>query len=93
MSDIEAKKMLKAYQCNDSDIYAAESEEGAIEVYREYTGDDFAEGYPSELTAEELDKEIPEIDENDARTGGITSIRKLLSEHGAEPSPLCTDIC
>jgi len=85
--------MLKAYRCTDSDIYAAKSEEGAKSVYREYTGDDCADGYPIELSAEELDTEIPEFDENDVRTGGATTIRKLLSEHGVEPDLLCTDIC
>lgn len=77
--------MLKAFQCDDNDLYAAESAEQAAELYRDHVGEDPDEGYPRELTDAELDAEQPEFDENECQTGGKTSVRQMLTEHGAEP--------
>ncbi|NMW26248.1 hypothetical protein HFP05_18330 [Rhodanobacter denitrificans] len=77
--------MLKAYYCDDMDLYAAESAEQAAQVYEEHTNDRPDEGYPRELTDAELDAPQPEFDENEERTGGTTSIRQMLAEHGDEP--------
>lgn len=76
---------LKVYQCDDSDLYAAISAEQAAELYRDMTGDDPEDGYPRELSDAELDAPQPEFDENEQRTGGTTTIRQMLAEHGSEP--------
>lgn len=77
--------MLKVYQCDDSDLYAAESAEQAAELYKDMTGEKPDDGYPRELTDEELDAPQPEFDENENRTGGTTSVRQMLAEHGDGP--------
>ncbi len=77
--------MLKVYACDDSDLYAAESAEQARLLYLGQTGEEPEDGYPRELTDEELDAPQPEFDENEARTGGTTSVRQMLAEHGDEP--------
>jgi hypothetical protein len=76
---------LKAYACDDCDLYAADSAEQAAQLYREHTGDLPDDGYPRELDDAELDAEQPEFDENEQRTGGTTSVRQMLAEHGDEP--------
>lgn len=80
-------KTMKVYQCDDSDLYAAISAKQAAELYRDMTDEepDADDGYPRELTDAELDAEQPEFDENENKTGGVTSIRKMLAEHGNEP--------
>lgn len=77
--------MLKAFSCDDSDLYAAENAEQAERVYEEMTGEHCAEGYPQELSDAELDVPYPEFDENEQQTGGTTSIRQMLVEHGDAP--------
>lgn len=79
--------MLKAYWCDECDLYAAESAEQAAELWRDMVGADesLEEGYPRELTDQELDALQPEFDEDERRTGGTTSIRRMLAEHGDEP--------
>lgn len=83
-------KTMKVYQCSDYDWFAAESAEQAADLYLAMTGDDEpGDEYPRELTDAELDKEYPEFDENEQQTGGTTSIRKMLDEHGSDPGWLC----
>jgi len=77
--------MLKAFACDDSDLYAAENADQAEQLYVEHVGEPCEEGYPRELTDAELDAEQPEFDENEERTGGTTSVRQMLVEHGDEP--------
>lgn len=77
--------MLKAYYCDDCDIYAAKSAEQASQLYEEMVGGPPDEDYPRELTDAELDAPQPEFNEDEQRTGGVTSIRQMLSEHGDEP--------
>jgi hypothetical protein len=79
--------MLKAYWCDECDLYAAESAQQAASLWREAVGEDepLDEGYPRELTDKELDAPQPEFDEDERRTGGTTSIRRMLAEHGDEP--------
>lgn len=84
--------MLKAFACNDSDIYAAESIEQAIQVYRDQVGEDepMEDGYPIELVDEDLDKEYQDFDEDERPIEGQTiTIRRMLAEHGTEPGYLC----
>lgn len=83
--------MLKAFQCDDSDVYAAHDAAEAERLWREHTGGDdpIEDGYPRELTDEELDKPQPEFDENECRTGGWTSVREFLDEFGDQPGWLC----
>ena len=59
--------------------------EQAEQLYREHVGDPCDEGYPRELTDVELDQAQPEFDENEERTGGTTSVRQMLAEHGDDP--------
>lgn len=76
---------LKVYACDDCDLYAAESIEQAAQLYREQVGDDPGDGYPRELDDAELDAPQPEFDEDEQLTGGTTSVRQMLAEHGDEP--------
>lgn len=76
---------LKAFACDEYDLYAAESAEQAAALYKEATGEQPEDGYPRELTDAELDALQPEFDENERRTGNITSVRQMLAEHGNEP--------
>lgn len=77
--------MLKAFYVNDEELWCANSAEEAAADYLEETGEHCEDGYPRELTDAELDAEQPEFDENEERTGGTTSVRKMLEEHGDEP--------
>lgn len=78
--------MLKAYACDDSDLYAAESAEQARLLYIGQTGEEPEDGYPRELTDEELDKRQPAFDEDERQIEGeTTSVREMLAEHGNEP--------
>ena len=84
--------MLKAYQCDDGDVYAANDAEEAKRLWRELVGGDEAmdEDYPRELDAAELDKRYPAFDEDERPIDGqTTSVRKMLEEHGNEPGWLC----
>lgn len=78
--------MLKAYACNDSDLYAAASLEQAAKVYEEHVGEPPDDGYPVELTDADMDKRYPAFDENENPIEGqTTSVREMLVEHGDEP--------
>lgn len=78
--------MLKAYACDDSDIYAAESAEQAAKLYEDITGEQPDDGYPTELTDKDLDKRYPAFDEDERPIEGqTTSVREMLAEHGDEP--------
>jgi hypothetical protein len=82
---------LKAFWVGDMDIYAAESAEQALRLANEQHGgefDTFDEDDVSEVTAERLDKVIPEFDENEAPTGETTTLRKWL-EQAVIPDWLC----
>ena len=84
--------MLKAYHCDDSDVYAAESAEQAAQLWREHVGGDepMEEDYPRELDDAELDKRYPAFDEDERPIEGkTTSVREMLEEHGSEPGWLC----
>jgi len=76
---------LKAYEVDDQPtIYAATSAEHARALYCLDTGTELEEGYPREITGEELDAEIPDLDENENPNGRMTSIREML---GAQVDP------
>lgn len=78
--------MLKAYKCSDSEIYAAESLQQAAVIYKDHCGGDPDDGYPEELTDEQLDHKYPAFDEDERPIEGeTTSIRQMLSEHGDQP--------
>lgn len=84
--------MLKAYQCDDSDVYAAKSAEQAAQLCRVQVGGDepMDDGYPRELTEEELDVRYQAFDEDERPIEGeTTSVREILAEHGNEPGCLC----
>lgn len=84
--------MLKAYYCDETELFAAENVEQAEQLYAEIVGERTQEGYPRELTDAELDEIQPEFDENEERTGNATSIRQMLAEHGDEPGWLAGGI-
>lgn len=81
---------LKAFQCDESDVYAAHDAEEAKRLWHDTIGADeeMEEGYPRELTDKELDEPQPEFDENEVRTGEWTSVREFL-EQASEPGWLC----
>jgi hypothetical protein len=79
---------LKAYQCDDSDLYAARDAEEAKRLWHENVGDDetMDDEYPHELTDDELDHRYPEFDEDERPIPGETiSVREMLAQHGTEP--------
>lgn len=71
---------LKAFQMDDMTWYSANSAEEAVAVYKADTGEDVDDGYPTEVTDAQLDQEIPEYDENEERTGRMTTMRAFLDE-------------
>lgn len=79
---------LKAYQCDDYDLYAARDAEEAKRLWHEQCGHDdpMEDGYPRELSDAELDRRQPAFDEDGTLIEGeTTSIREMLAEHGDEP--------
>lgn len=76
---------LKVFACSDCDLFAAENSEQASRLYEEMTGEKPIDGYPTALTDADLDAPTPEFDEDENRTGAMTSIRRMLAEHGDEP--------
>lgn len=79
--------VLKAFQCDDSDLYAARDAAEAERLWHEQCGDDpLDEGYPRELTDAELDVRHQAFDEDERPIDGETiSVREMLAEHGSEP--------
>ena len=72
--------MVKAFYVSECELWAAETAEQAKQDYERETGEECIDGYPQELTDAELDAELPEFDEDEAQTGGKTSVRQMLSE-------------
>jgi hypothetical protein len=82
---------LKAFACDDTELYAAASAEQAAELYKVDYGEGCDGGSPRELTDAELDKRHPAFDENERPIEGQTrSVREMLAEHGSEPGWLAT---
>lgn len=82
---------LKAFAVGEMDIYAAESVEQALKLANGDSGDGitfYERDDVIEIVDEDLDKEYPELDENEFPTGGMTSIRIWLSE-AVTPGWLC----
>lgn len=73
---------LKAFQVDDCTWYAAETAEQAAQLYKDDTGEACDEGYPSEVSDEQLDKPIPEMDEDERMTGNMTTMRAFLDGPG-----------
>lgn len=76
--------MLKAFEFDDGDLYAAENPEQASRLYSENVGYEPCDT-PRELTDIELDATQPSFDENGDPDGGTTSVRQMLAEFGNEP--------
>lgn len=76
--------MLKVFAIGEDDLYAAESAKQAAQLWKDQTGDECDEE-PRELDDAELDAPQPEFDEDERQTGGTTSVRQMLAEHGDEP--------
>ncbi len=75
---------LKAYAVGDSDVYAAESAEQALQLANDISGSEDEPVFRMDdvilLTDADLDKEYPEFDEDEVATGGTTTIRHWLNE-------------
>lgn len=75
---------MKLWQVGDSDWMVARTGEEAIAAYKDLVGfddDDIEEGYPAEMDAAYLDREVPEYDEDERKTGRMVTARKYLDEH------------
>ena len=82
-------KIMKVYLFDDCSLYAAESMELAVTLYKECVDKELAEGCPRELTESELNARYPKFDENENPVEGQTiSILEMLAEHGDEPGLL-----
>jgi len=76
---------VKAYEMDDEPtIYAAHDADAAAMIYILDGGEEPQDGYPRELTDEELDRERPDYDEDERQTGETTTIRRWL-EVATEP--------
>ena len=69
---------LKIFATDDTTWYAAEDAEHAATLYLQDTGDPCEDGYPRELTDDELDAKVPEVDEDELPTGEMTTPREWL---------------
>ena len=76
---------------DDPTFYAAGSAEEAATLYKRDTGmePEQEEGYPRQLTEEELDKERPTADEDERITGETSTLRAMVDDQ-LEPGYLCT---
>lgn len=81
---------LKAFQCDETELFAAVSADQAAELYEDWTGEAPQAPYPTELTDAQLDEPIPALDEDECETGEMTSIRQFLVEYGDEPGWLAS---
>ncbi|MBZ0297410.1 MAG: hypothetical protein K8L99_32920 [Anaerolineae bacterium] len=80
---------MKAYEMDDEPtIYAANDDVAAAMLYILDCGEEPQEGYPRELTDEELDRQRPDYDEDERPTGEMTNIRSWL-DAATEPGYLC----
>jgi hypothetical protein len=84
--------MLKAYQCDDRDVYAANDAQEAKRLWHETVGEDeeMDDEFPHELPPEALLIRYPAFDENERPIEGQTiSVAEMLVEHGDTPGWLC----
>lgn len=75
---------MKVWQVSDQDWMVALTGEAAIAEFKDMNGfddDDIDDGYPLEMDDEYLDREVPEYDEDERKTGRIVTARKYLDEH------------
>lgn len=79
---------LKAFYVDDMPtIYAAATAEEAARLYEFDSGEACEDGYPYLVTDTELDKPVPETDEDEQPTGVMTTMRAWLAD--ATPGHLC----
>lgn len=79
----QSNSTLKAFRMEpgeEAPVYAATDADEAARRWFADDGIQVGPGFPEEITAEELDVEFPEFDENECPTGRVTSIRKILAE-------------
>jgi len=84
---------MNVYEMDDDPtFYAAATVEEAATLYKRDTGLDpeQEEGYPRQLTEEELDAERPTADEDERLTGEKSTLRAMVNAQGVEPGYLCT---
>ena len=80
---------MHAYEMDDEPtIYAADSAWDAARGYVADSGERLEAGYPRLLTPAELDREMPDFDEDERPTGETTTIRRML-EDAKGPGYLC----
>lgn len=79
---------LKAFYVDDMPtIYAAATAEEAARLHEFDLGEPCEDGYPYLVTDAELDKPVPETDEDEQPTGVMTTMRAWLAD--ATPGHLC----
>lgn len=78
-----AVSALKAFELHE-ELYAAETAEQARSLHVAMCGDEDSDE-ARELSEAELDAPQPEFGEDEQPTGGTTTIRQMLAEHGDEP--------
>jgi hypothetical protein len=74
------RKPMRAFQVSDCEWWAAVDESACRADYKDTTGEDVDDDAFRELTDAELDKEIPETDEDERPTGNMTTMRAFLDE-------------
>lgn len=71
---------LKAFQCSDCDWYAAKDATHASDLHFDLCGELPEDPYPVEVSDEELDREVPDFNEDGEPTGEMTTMRRWLAE-------------
>ena len=71
---------MKAFWMDEETVWAAETLDDAKIDYATETGEVADDDFVREVTDEELDRPMPETDEDEMPTGVMTTLRRYLDE-------------
>lgn len=74
------KPPTKAFQLTEDEIWAADSLDEAVDDYVATMGEQPDLELVCELSEDDLDRPIPEYDEDELQTGNMTSLRNYLAK-------------
>lgn len=81
---------MKAFWMDEETVWAADTLDDAKIDYATETGEVADEDFVRELSDEELDRLIPETDEDERPTGAMTTLRRYLDEMKVPGFLACT---
>lgn len=76
---------MKAFQVDDETIFAANDASHAAQLYQDWCGDPCSDGYPAELTDEQLDHRHPAFDADERPIKGETESAREWLAAATEP--------